>query len=86
MVPIASPRIGRSYSPGLVTAVGVLLPISLYAFAYVIHQGLMHPIWWMFSFLYMLFGLVVAQQIAIRASGVKYADLLTNVRAALRGG
>jgi hypothetical protein len=31
----------------------------------------------------MVLGLVVAQQIVVRASGVKYADFLRNVRAAL---
>jgi hypothetical protein len=76
-------RLKHFYSPGLATAVFVLLPISLYPFTYVIRHDLMHPIWWLFSFLYMLFGLVVAQQIVIRTSGVKYADFLKNVRAAV---
>jgi hypothetical protein len=74
------------YSPGLATALVLLLPISLYTFTYVIRQGLMHPASWLLAFLYMLFGLVVAQQIVIRASGVKYMDFLKSVRAAIRGG
>ena len=57
------PSLDCIYPPGLATAVFVLLPIYLYTFGYVIQHGLMHPIWWVFSFLYMLFGLVVAQQI-----------------------
>jgi Protein of unknown function with HXXEE motif len=76
-------RMKHFYSPGLATAVFVLLPISLYTFAYVIAHDLMRPIWWLFSFLYMLFGLVLAQQIVIRGSGVKYADFLRNVTAAI---
>jgi hypothetical protein len=76
-------RLKHFYSPGLVTAVFVLLPISLYAFAYVIRHDLVRPLGWLFAFLYMLFGLVVAQQVVIRASGVRYSDFLKNVRAAL---
>lgn len=79
-------RMKHFYSPGLVTAVFVLLPISIYTFVYVIHHEIMRPIWWLFSFLYMLFGLVVAQQIVIRTSGVKYIDFLKNVKGALSGG
>ena len=73
----------RFYSPGLATALVVLLPISIYTFAYVIEHKVMQPNAWLYAFLYMLFGLGVAQQIVIRASGVKYTDFLKNVRAAL---
>lgn len=76
-------RLPRFYSPGLATALVVLFPISLYTFAYVIRHDLMQPISWLFSFLYMLLGLVIAQQIVIRASGVKYTDFLKKVRTAL---
>ena len=78
-------RLKHFYSPGLATAIFVLLPISIYTFAYVIRHNLMQPVSWLFAFLYMLFGLVLAQQIVIRASGVKYSDFLRNVRAALSG-
>jgi hypothetical protein len=61
----------------------LLLPISLYTFAYAIRHDLMQPASWLFSFLYMLFGLMVAQQIVIRASGVKYTDFLKTVRASV---
>jgi hypothetical protein len=76
----------RYYSPGLVTAVFVLLPISLYAFVYVIRENLLSPVSWLFAFLYMLFGLAIAQQIVIRVSGMKYMDFLRTVRTALFGG
>ena len=72
-------RLKHFYSHGLATAVFLLLPISLYSFAYVIQQNLI-------AFLYMLFGLVIAQQIVIRASGMKYMEFLKNVRAAAFGG
>jgi hypothetical protein len=54
----------------------LLLPISLYTFTYVIRQNLMHPASWVFAFLYMAFGLVGAEQIVIRVSGV--VDNLAN--------
>jgi hypothetical protein len=62
-------RLKHFYSPGLATAIFVLLPISIYTFAYVIRHHLMQSVSWLFAFLYMLFGLVLAQQIVIRASG-----------------
>ena len=76
-------RLPRYYSPGLATAIVLLLPISIYTFTYVIRHDLMQPLSWLFAFLYMLFGLIVAQQIVIRASGVKYSEFLKNVRGAL---
>jgi len=50
-------RLKHFYSPGLATAVVVLLPISIYTFAYVIRHNVMQPIPWLPAFLYMLFGL-----------------------------
>jgi hypothetical protein len=64
-------RLKHFYSPGLATAVVLLLPISLYTFAYAIRHDLMQPVSWLFALLYMLFGLIIAQQIVIRASGMK---------------
>jgi hypothetical protein len=78
-------RLKHFYSPGLATALVLLLPISVYTFAYVIRHHLAQPISWLFAFLYMLFGLIIAQQIVIRASGVKYSKFLRNVREAPEG-
>ncbi|HEY1473356.1 MAG TPA: HXXEE domain-containing protein [Pseudolabrys sp.] len=78
-------RLKHFYSPGLATALVLLLPISIYTFDYVIRHNLMQPVSWLFAFLYMLFGLAVAQQIVIRASGVRYSDFLKNVKTALFG-
>ena len=76
-------RLKHFYSPGLVTAVFILLPIPLYTFTFGdptrFHASDLVAIF----FSNMLFGPAVAQQIVIRASGVKYADFLKNVRAAL---
>lgn len=71
------------YSPGLVTAALVLVPISVYSIVYVVQNNLMTPISWLYSFLYMFFGLMMAQQIVVRTSGMKYSDFLKNARTAL---
>lgn len=76
----------RPYSPGLATAVFLLLPISLYSMIYAVYHNLVAPSDWLFAFLYMAFGLVIAQQIVIRGSGMKYMDFLRNVRKALASG
>ncbi|MDD4169492.1 MAG: HXXEE domain-containing protein [Desulfotomaculaceae bacterium] len=73
----------RFYSPGLLTSVVVLLPISVYTIAYAAQNNLMHPVSWLYSFIYMVIGLMSAQQIVVRTSGVKYTDFLKNVRATI---
>ncbi len=75
-------RLKHFYSPGMVTAVVVLLPISLYTISYAVRWSLMSPGLWLLSLLYFLFGFVVAQQIIIRASGMKYSEFLGNVKKA----
>ncbi|HKU24603.1 MAG TPA: HXXEE domain-containing protein [Candidatus Sulfotelmatobacter sp.] len=76
----------RFYSPGMLTAVFLLLPISVYSITYAVQHNLVPPWFWLFAFLYMLFGLAVAQQIVVRASGMKYTEFLRNVRTAFLGG
>jgi hypothetical protein len=59
-------RLNHFYSPGLATAVFVLLPISLHV--HLRDPTRSHaPDLVVVSFLYMLFGLVVAQQLAAPA-------------------
>jgi hypothetical protein len=73
-------KLKRFYSPGLVTAVFVLLPISLYTIIYVVQNNLMQPVSWLYSFAFMLIGLMLAQQIVVRSSGMKYTEFLKRVR------
>lgn len=73
----------RFYSPGLLTAVVVLLPISIYTIVYATHNNLMRTVDWLYSFLYMLVGLLLAQQLVVRMSGMKYSDFLRNVKGTL---
>ena len=73
-------NLARFYSPGLVTAVFVMLPISLYSVVYVVQNNLMQPLYWLYSIVYMLVGLALAQQIVVRMMGMKYREFLKNVR------
>lgn len=70
------------YSPGMVTAVFVLLPVSSFGITYAVQNHLMTPVTWCFSAFYMIAGLMLAQQIVVRASGMRYRDFLANVATA----
>jgi Protein of unknown function with HXXEE motif len=73
----------RPYSPGLATALFILLPISAYSLSYAIGHHLVTPLDWLAAFLYMAVGLVIAQRIVVTASGVSYSEFLRNARAAV---
>lgn len=75
----------RYYSPGLLTAVVVLLPLSLFTLHYIVVHHIASRLDWILAFLYMIVGLLIAQRIVINASGMKYLDFLKNVREKLFG-
>jgi len=70
----------RFYSPGLVTALVAMLPVSIYTVVYVGQNGLAQPLHWLYAILYMLVGLMLAQQIVVRMMGMKYSEFMKNVR------
>ena len=76
-------KLGRPYSPGLVTAVLVLLPISLYSMIHAVSQHLVRPLDWLWALLYMAVGLILAQRFVVNASGMSYRKFLRNARAAI---
>ncbi|MBO0880832.1 MAG: hypothetical protein J2P17_10920 [Mycobacterium sp.] len=73
----------RPYSPGLVTALTVLLPVSGYSMGYAFAHHVMSPLDWVWAFLYMAAGLALAQRIVVTASGMKHSEFLSNARTAL---
>jgi len=73
----------RFYSPGLMSAVVVMLPISIYTIIYAVQNNLMQPVNWLFSLIYMVVGVMIAQQIVVRMNGMKYTDFLKKVRATI---
>ncbi|MFW9834384.1 MAG: HXXEE domain-containing protein [Candidatus Thorarchaeota archaeon] len=70
----------RFYSPGLATALFVLLPVSVLSIIYVLQHNLMQPLDWVFSLLYMAVGLISAQYYVVTSSGMKYRDFMKTVR------
>jgi hypothetical protein len=75
----------RFYSPGLVTAAVLMPPLSIYGITYAVHNNLLQPVQWLLCLFYMLVALLIAQQIVVRASGMKYSEFLKNARGALLG-
>ncbi|MEV7803161.1 HXXEE domain-containing protein [Microbispora sp. NPDC088329] len=63
----------RFYSPGLITAGLLLLPLSLSAIIHTAQHDLLQPAEWLYAFLYMLAGLALAQQIVVREAPVRNA-------------
>lgn len=70
----------RPYSPGLVTALAVLLPISIYFMSYAAGHHLASLLDWLGAFAYMAVGLVLAQWIVVTASGMEYSEFLRRAR------
>jgi uncharacterized membrane protein YbhN (UPF0104 family) len=66
-----------------VTAVVVLLPISIYGISFTVQNHLMRPWEWVWSFLYMVVGLAIAQATVVRMSGLKYVEFLKRARSTL---
>ena len=75
---------GRFYTAGMVTAFTVLPLISIYGFYYLVSNGLMAPVHWLFAFLNLFIPLICAQVISVKSMGVKYGDFMKNVRASMK--
>lgn len=76
-------RLKRFYSPGMATAIVLLLPIAIFGITYSVRHDLIRPWEWAYSVLYMAFGLGIAQGTVVRMSGLKYTDFLKRVRSSL---
>jgi hypothetical protein len=75
----------RFYSPGLVTAVLVMLPISVFGTWHLASHGLAQPLDWLCAAAF-LFAIVLCGQASIvKASGMRYADFVRAARRNLLG-
>ena len=72
----------RPYSPGLATALVVLLPISAYSLTYAVSHHLLTPLDWVGALAYMLAVLLLGQRIVVTASGMSYAEFMRRLRTA----
>lgn len=71
------------YSSGLFTALSILLPISIYTTWQMYHYGLMQLHLFISAFCCLVVIVMLAQQVIVRLSGMKYFDFLKNVKQAL---
>ena len=62
------------------TAVFVLMPVSLSTLHYLVTHRDPAFTDWLFAFLYMAAGLLIAQRIVVSASGMSYREFLINVK------
>jgi hypothetical protein len=74
-------KLDHFYSPGMVTAVFVLLPISVIGISYATRHHLMSAGKWALAVLYMFAPLIIGQQVVIAASGMSYSEFLKNIAA-----
>ncbi len=73
-------RLNRPTSPGLATAVFLLLPISLSGIVYAEQHDLINARSWLPGTVYIIGALMLAQQIVVRASGMKSSEFMRRVR------
>ena len=76
-------RLKHPYSPGLATAIVLLLPIGIFGITYAVRHDVMRPKQWAYSLLYMAAGFAIAQGTVVRMSGLKYTEFLKKVRSVL---
>lgn len=74
-------KLERFYSSGLISAL-IMLPISIYSITYVVQNGLMHPVQWLFPILYLFMVMFISQLILLKINGMKLIDFLKTRRAA----
>lgn len=85
---LAATRMNKSkkfYSPGMITSLLVMLPISIYGIVYVIQSGIMKPIYWLYSLLWLVVPVLIGQIAIVTSSGMKYGEFINNARKALFG-
>jgi hypothetical protein len=75
----------KFYSPGMITSLVIMLPVTVYGFYFLVNNNLMSLQYWLFAFLYLVVPLVAIQRFVVRMSGMKYIDFLKNARSALFG-
>jgi len=85
---IAATRMNKSkrfYSPGMITAIIVMLPVSVCGIYYIINNNLMKPIYWLFSILFLLTPTIIGQAFIVKSNKMKYSDFLKNAGSSLFG-
>lgn len=73
----------RFYSPGMVTAIFIQFPVSVYGYYYLYSQGLVKGIYWLYAALFLLMPLFALQALIVKSNGQKYGEFIGNARKAL---
>ncbi len=82
---LAAARIhkGKFYSPGMITALCLQLPVSLYGTWYMFGHGLMKGIYWLWAVLYLLIPLLIVQGSIVKSNGMAYREFMKNAKDSL---
>jgi len=74
---------GRFYSPGLVTALLVQLPVTVYGTWYLASNGLVVGVEWLWAFLFLVVPLFGTQAAIVKSNGQSYPEFVRNARRAV---
>ncbi len=75
---LAAARINkeRFYSPGMITALVLQLPVSVFGTWYLFSNHLVRGIYWLWAILYLFVPLLVGQAVIVKSNGMKYRDFI----------
>ena len=73
------------YSPGMVTALVIMLPLTVWGFHTVISQHLLSGLDWLWAFLYLFIPLIITQRFVVKMSGMPYREFVGNAVKTLFG-
>lgn len=66
----------KFYSPGMITAILIQFPVSLYGFYYLFSNDLIRSIYWIYALLFLFIPLFGAQATVVISSGMNYKDFM----------
>ncbi|MFJ4017322.1 HXXEE domain-containing protein [Microbacterium sp. NPDC090014] len=78
-------RLKKPYSPGMLTAVVLMLPIAITGIVIGSQQGLIDGLDYLWAGLYLILALAIAQFTVVRSSGMPYSEFLGNIAKNIKG-
>ncbi len=82
---LAAARINpkRFYSHGMITAVFIQFPITVYGYCYLFANRLIHGIFWLWAALFLLIPLFSLQALIVRSNGGKWSEFVSHAGRAM---
>ncbi len=68
---------GHFYSPGLITAVFLQFPVSVYGTWYLASNHLVHAIYWLWAALFLFVPMFILQAVIVRSNGMHYREFIS---------